>query len=58
MTREITDEFERSLGIEHPPSDIPLTVNNKVEYFVNYFQTSGRKGPPNGFPGRSGIFPR
>lgn len=25
-----------------PDSDIPLTLNNKVAYFVNYFQTTGR----------------
>lgn len=25
-----------------PESDIPLTLNSKVEYFINYFQTSGR----------------
>ncbi|HKZ18224.1 MAG TPA: transglycosylase SLT domain-containing protein [Geobacteraceae bacterium] len=43
-TRDYPDEFERSLSeLSIPPSDIPLTVNNKVEYFVNYFQTSGRK---------------
>ena len=28
---------------ELPASDIPLTLNSKVEYMVNYFQTSGRK---------------
>jgi membrane-bound lytic murein transglycosylase D len=27
---------------ELPESDIPLTLNNKVEFFINYFQTSGR----------------
>lgn len=27
---------------ELPESDIPLTLNKKVEYFVNYFQTRGR----------------
>ena len=26
-----------------PVSDIPLTLNNKVEYMLNFFQTSGRK---------------
>jgi membrane-bound lytic murein transglycosylase D len=25
-----------------PDSDIPLTLNSKVEYFINYFQSSGR----------------
>jgi len=28
---------------ELPVSDIPLTLNNKVEYMLNFFQTSGRK---------------
>jgi membrane-bound lytic murein transglycosylase D len=28
---------------ELPASDIPLTLNNKVEYMVNFFQTNGRK---------------
>lgn len=28
---------------ELPASDIPLTLNNKVEYMLNFFQTSGRK---------------
>jgi len=38
-----TDELELKLPEEElPESDIPLTVNNKVQYFVNYFQTSGR----------------
>ncbi len=41
---ENSNEFELRLPEESlPESDIPLTVNNKVEYFVNYFQTSGRK---------------
>ncbi|MBT1075724.1 lytic transglycosylase domain-containing protein [Geobacter grbiciae] len=26
-----------------PDSDIPLTLNGQVEYFIRYFQTSGRK---------------
>ncbi len=37
------DDLELKLPEEDlPPSDIPLTLNRKVEYFVNYFQTSGR----------------
>jgi membrane-bound lytic murein transglycosylase D len=37
-------DFELRLPEESlPASDIPLTVNNKVEYFIDYFQTSGRK---------------
>ena len=28
--------------VELPLSDIPLALNNKVEYFLYYFQTSGR----------------
>jgi len=27
---------------ELPDSDLPLTFNSKVDYFINYFQTSGR----------------
>lgn len=38
------DEFELQIpGQDLPESDIPLTLNGKVEYFVTYFQTSGRK---------------
>ncbi|MBT1072003.1 lytic transglycosylase domain-containing protein [Pelotalea chapellei] len=29
--------------IDLPLSDIPLTLNNKVEYFISYFQTSGKQ---------------
>jgi membrane-bound lytic murein transglycosylase D len=28
---------------ELPVSDIPLTLNNKVEYMLNFFQTNGRR---------------
>jgi len=28
---------------ELPTSDIPLTLNNKVEYMLNFFQTTGRR---------------
>lgn len=39
-----SNDFELKLPEETlPGSDIPLTVNNKVEYFVNFFQTSGKK---------------
>lgn len=39
-----TDDFELKLPEQDlPESDIPLTLNGKVEYFVNYFQTTGRK---------------
>lgn len=36
-------EFELKIA-DHdlPRSDIPLTINSKVEYFLNVFQTSGR----------------
>ncbi len=38
------DQFELKIPeYELPASDIPLTVNRKVEYFVSFFQTSGRK---------------
>lgn len=37
------DEFElRIPDYDLPESDIPLTVNSKVEYFINFFQTNGR----------------
>jgi membrane-bound lytic murein transglycosylase D len=37
------DDLELRLPEEELPlSDIPLTLNSKVQYFVNYFQTSGR----------------
>lgn len=36
-------EFELKIpDYNLPESDIPLTVNSKVAYFLNYFQTSGR----------------
>ncbi len=43
---DVSDGFEelelRIPDYDLPASDIPLTVNSKVEYFVNYFQTRGR----------------
>lgn len=40
----VADDLELKLPEEElPPSDIPLTLNKKVEYFVNYFQTTGRR---------------
>jgi membrane-bound lytic murein transglycosylase D len=37
-------DFELKLPEESlPESDIPLTVNAKVDFFINYFQTAGRK---------------
>ncbi len=39
----LSDEIElRYPPVDLPDSDIPLTLNGKVEYFVNYFQTRGR----------------
>ncbi len=36
-------DFEKKIAdVDLPASDIPLTVNSKVEYFLNIFQTSGR----------------
>lgn len=43
LIEELDDSFELKLpGAELPDSDIPLTFNSKVEYFIRYFQTSGR----------------
>ncbi len=40
---EVAAEFELSLPEEElPDSDIPLTLNSKVEYFINYFQHRGK----------------
>ena len=40
----ISGDFELKLPEEDlPESDIPLTLNSKVEYFITYFQTSGRE---------------
>lgn len=40
----LTGEFELILPEEDlPDSDIPLTLNSKVEYFIRYFQASGRE---------------
>jgi len=43
---DVSDGFEelelRIPDYDLPASDIPLTVNSKVEYFINYFQTRGR----------------
>jgi membrane-bound lytic murein transglycosylase D len=37
------DDQELKLPEEElPDSDIPLTLNNKVQYFIDYFQTTGR----------------
>jgi membrane-bound lytic murein transglycosylase D len=39
-----TDTTELDLPeVDLPLSDIPLTLNSKVEYFLYYFQTSGRQ---------------
>jgi membrane-bound lytic murein transglycosylase D len=36
-------DFEQKIaGYDLPKSDIPLTINSKVQYFLNIFQTSGR----------------
>jgi len=36
-------EFELKIpDYNLPESDIPLTINSKVAYFINFFQTSGR----------------
>src|SRR6266540_1401434 len=41
---QLTGDFDLKLPEEElPESDIPLTLNNKVEYFINYFQKSGRE---------------
>lgn len=38
------DDFELKIPEEElPDADIPLTLNSKVEYFITYFQTAGRK---------------
>lgn len=38
------DEYELKLPEDTlPASDIPLTINSKVEYFIGYYQTVGRK---------------
>lgn len=42
LIEELDDSFELKLPAELPNSDIPLTFNSKVEYFIRYFQTSGR----------------
>jgi peptidoglycan lytic transglycosylase D len=39
----LLDEFELRLPEENlPESDIPLTLNSRVEYFIRFFQTRGR----------------
>ncbi|AJE04036.1 lytic transglycosylase domain-containing protein [Geobacter pickeringii] len=41
---DVAEEFELKLPEQElPDSDIPLTLNSKVEYFVGYFQSAGRK---------------
>jgi membrane-bound lytic murein transglycosylase D len=38
----LTGEFELKLPEDDlPDSDLPLTLNSKVEYFINYFQNDG-----------------
>lgn len=36
------DNADLLLPDNEPAADIPLTQNDKVEYFINYFQTKGR----------------
>lgn len=47
ISEELPDGFDQfELKIPDyvlPASDIPLTINRKVEYFISFFQTSGRK---------------
>ncbi|WP_298432945.1 lytic transglycosylase domain-containing protein [Geobacter sp.] len=44
LLNDVADEFELKLPEQElPDSDIPLTLNSKVEYFITYFQTVGRK---------------
>jgi len=44
MDDDARDETELKLpDQELPDSDIPLTLNSKVEYFIGYFQTSARQ---------------
>ena len=43
LDEQMSAAFELKLPEEElPDSDIPLTFNNKVEYFTRYFQNSGR----------------
>ncbi|MHC1698390.1 MAG: transglycosylase SLT domain-containing protein [Geobacteraceae bacterium] len=39
---DFTDIELKIADYQLPNSDIPLTINSKVEYFLNVFQTSGR----------------
>lgn len=40
---QLSGDFELKLpGDDLPASDIPLTLNSKVAYFITYFQTSAR----------------
>ena len=40
---EESSDYELTLpSLELPPSDFPLTLNAQVEYFISFFQTSGR----------------
>lgn len=40
----LSDDLDLKLPEEDlPASDIPITLNNKVQYFVEYFQTRGRE---------------
>lgn len=40
---DVFEEFELKIPDYHlPASDIPLTMNSKVEYFINFFQVNGR----------------
>jgi membrane-bound lytic murein transglycosylase D len=43
LDAQMAEAFDLKLPEEElPDSDIPLTFNNKVEYFTRYFQNSGR----------------
>jgi membrane-bound lytic murein transglycosylase D len=40
---QVATDFELKLPEDElPESDIPLTLNSKVEYFINYFQHNGK----------------
>ncbi len=51
-------ELQKGLTPEsEPANDIPLVINEQVEYFLDYFQTKIPKRFPSGFPVPAGISP-
>jgi hypothetical protein len=61
VSEESNDDFSLKTSPETEPKngtdfDIPIVMNARVEHFIRYFQTSGKKSFPAGWSGRRNTF--